>query len=134
MSMEMVRYDANGREITSTSYRAELGGDVHSISEVLDRGIVPDDNFKDGLDGTPVTVVGISGPEEFPMGDVYFILLYREGDNTDQDAWGVMFPATSPIVTQTLRMAARGALPFTGTVHRNDSKSQKGQTYWTFSR
>lgn len=123
------RYNSQGQAVSTEKYRAEVSDKMYDISEVLDHGNVPDWD-KDELSGTVVTVVGVVGPEEYNLGDVYFVLLYRDGDDHALDAWGVMIPASSPFVKQCLAMARQGYLPFRTGIEKRDSAQHRGQSYW----
>jgi hypothetical protein len=125
----MQQFDANGNEHTGINLRADVTEPVYDIGAVLNRGNIPDFDKKT-LDGQDVTIVGISGPEEFPMGPVYFVLLYRDSDPRTIDAWGVMMPATSPAIKRTLAMAKGGYLPFRAKLVLEPSQSHKGYEYW----
>lgn len=123
------RFNSQGQQVSTEKYRAEVTDKMYDISEVLDHGNVPDWD-KDDLAGQVVTVVGVVGPEEYNLGDVYFVLMYRDGDDRALDAWGVMFPASSPFVKQALAMARQGYLPFRTGIDKRDSAEHRGQTYW----
>jgi len=125
----MQQFDANGKELEGVNVRADIDAPVYDIGAVLNHGNVPDFDKKT-LDGQDVTVVGISGPEEFQMGPVYFLLIYRDGDPRDMDAWGVMISATSPAVKRALAMAKGGYLPFRAKMKLEASQSHKGYEYW----
>jgi len=127
----MQQYDANGNAVQegAINLRADLSDTVYDLGTVLNRGNIPDFD-KATLNGQDVTIVGITGPEEFPMGTVYFLLLYRDGDPRDMDAWGVMIPATSPASKRALAMAKGGYLPFRAKMVLEPSQSHKGYEYW----
>ena len=98
------------------------------------RGEVPEFKKVD-LAGQTVLITGITAePEEFPLGPVRFIQLYREGDDTKGEAWGVMFHADSPVVKQVEHMVQRGKVPFLATLSSVKSQEHKGQTYWKLSK
>lgn len=129
----MQQFDANGNELKGINVRADIEDTVYDIGAVLNRGNVPDFD-KATLNGTDVTIVGITGPEEFSMGPVYFLLLYRDGDSHSLDAWGVMIPATSPAAKRALSMAQGGYLPFRAKMVLVPSKEHKGYEYWTLDK
>jgi hypothetical protein len=129
----MQHFDANGREVANVNIRAEDTGEVYDIGAVLNRGNIPDFD-KATLNGQNVTVVGISGPEDFQLGPVYFLMLYRDQDPRTIDAWGIMIPATSPAAQRALRMAQSGYLPFRAKMQLVKSQSHKGQEYWTLDK
>lgn len=128
----MTFYDDFGREVAEVNERIETGK-VHDISEILDHGREPDFT-KESLIGVPVIVVGIVGPESFPLGHVYFILLRRKLDSSEDEPWGVMFPAASPVVVATLRAARQKMLPFVGILDRTTSASDEDRQYWNWRR
>jgi hypothetical protein len=136
VSLELIvvteRFDANGNS-ANINVRAENENEVYDIGAVLNRGNIPDFD-KATLNGQNVTVVGISGPEAFPLGDVYFLLLYRDGDTRAFDAWGIMLPASSPASTMALRMAQQGYLPFRCKMVLQASSAHKGQEYWKLEK
>jgi hypothetical protein len=126
------RFDANGNSL-NINVRADNEDQVYDIGAVLNRGNVPDFD-KASLNGQTVTVVGVSGPEEFPLGDVYFLLIYRDGDSRQMDAWGIMIPATSPAAKRAVSMAQAGYLPFRAKMVLQPSQSHKGYEYWTLDK
>jgi len=101
-----------------------------SIFDNGGRGEVP--TFKkEDLNGKTVIIAGISDePEDFQLGPVRFIMLYREGDNLKNEPWGVMVHAQSPIVGQVENQVKRGRTPFAARIERVPSKSHKGYSYW----
>lgn len=127
----MQQFDANGNTVSgeAINIRADIDAPIYDIGAILNRGNIPDFD-KQTLDGQNVTVVGITGPEEFPMGNVYFLLIYRDGDPRDMDAWGIMIPVNSPAVKRALAMAKGGYLPFRTKMVLEPSRSHKGQSYW----
>jgi len=127
----MPQFDQNGNEIPGTgiSVRAEITDTVYDMAAVINHGNIPDFDKKT-LNGQNVTIVGISGPEEFPMGPVYFLLIYRDGDPREMDAWGIMIPETSPAAKRALTMAKGGYLPFRAKMVLEPSQTHKGYEYW----
>jgi hypothetical protein len=125
----MPQFDANGNEIAGINIRADVESPVYDIGAVLNHGNIPDFDKKT-LDGQNITVVGIAGPEEFQMGPVYFLLIYRDNDPRNIDAWGIMISAESPAVKRALAMAKGGYLPFRAKMVQEASKANKGFTYW----
>jgi len=127
----MQQFDANGNPLGNgqINLRNDDETQVYDIGAVMNRGNIPDFDKKT-LDGQNVTVVGITGPEEFQLGTVYFLLIYRDGDSREMDAWGVMIPETSPAVKRALSMAKGGYLPFRAKMVLEASKSHKGFEYW----
>lgn len=125
----MQRFDNNGREVESVNVRANIEDTVYDLGAVMNHGNIPDFD-KSTLNGQNVTIVGITGPEEFSLGDVYFLLIYRDGDPRDMDAWGVMIPVTSPAAKRALAMAKGGYLPFRAKMELVPSQSHKGYEYW----
>lgn len=98
------------------------------------RGEVP--TFKkEDLNGKTVIIAGISDePEEFELGPVRFLMLYREGDDPRGEPWGVMVHASSPIVGQVENQVRRGRAPFAARMERVPSKSHKGYSYWRLTK
>jgi len=127
----MQQYDANGQPLSGgqINLRAEVTDTVYDMGAVINRGNIPDFD-KESLNNQNVTVIGISGPEEFPMGNVYFLLIYRDQDPRTIDAWGILIPETSPAAKRALAMAKGGYLPFRAKMVLKASQSHKGQSYW----
>ena len=125
------QFDANGNTLPTgqINVRADSEEAVYDIGVVMNRGNIPDFDKKT-LDGQNVTIVGMTGPEDFPMGPVYFLLLYRDGDPRDMDAWGVMIPQGSPAAKRALAMAQGGYLPFRAKMVLEPSTAHKGYEYW----
>lgn len=131
----MTHYDSQGRPVERVSFKADIDSDVvYDVGEVLDRGVQPDFE-KDSLNGQTVMIFGIKGPEDFPMGPVYFVLLKRAVDPREAEPWGVMFPASNrPMIPTILDMATRGRLPFPAVLRLRASESNKGYEYWDIAR
>lgn len=116
-------------ENEAINLRANPDEVIYDMAAVINHGNIPDFD-KSTLNGQNVTVVGISGPEEFPLGEVYFLLVYRDGDPRDMDAWGIMLPVGSPACKRALAMAKGGYLPFRAKMVLEPSQSHKGYEYW----
>lgn len=128
----MQQFDANGNPLPegTISLRADTNSDVvYDMGVIMNRGNIPDFDKKT-LHNQNVTIVGVTGPEEYPMGSVYFLLLYRDTDPRSIDAWGIMMPETSPAAKRALAMAKGGYLPFRAKMVLQPSASHKGQEYW----
>lgn len=121
-----------GNQVREESYIAE-DNTIHDISEVINHGREPDWE-KDTLVDTTITVYGINGPEDWSLGPVYFVLLKRKEDAAIDDPWGVMFPASSPLVKTVLAMARQKKLPFRGLVLKPALLSNPDRTTWTLNR
>lgn len=137
--MTMSHYDASGNEVRRANYRATDEEVVYDLAMVADHGLQPDFD-KDDIDGKLCKIGGIDGPEDFPKGPVYFVLLKRweatddkPEPEPDADYIGVMFPATSAVCTRVLQMAEMGALPFMGVPRKVPSKTS-GNDYWRLDR
>lgn len=128
----MTYYNVFGEQVEPINVRAS-GKPQHDISDIADRGREPDFT-KESLIGVNLVVCGITGPEDFPLGAVYFVLLRRETDKPTDEPWGVMFPAGSPAAALVLRAARQNMLPFKGVLERVTSEAHPDQSYWNWRR
>lgn len=120
----VVMDEESGELIEQTVYGFDNGG----------RGEAPDFKKAD-LNGSAVLIVGITeAPEDFPLGPVRFVKLFREGEDTKGEPWGVMFRDGSTIVKQVENQVQRGRVPFIGKLEMVKSTQHKGQTYWKISK
>lgn len=98
-----------------------------------DRGRVPDFD-KSELSGTVVKIFGISEPEDFDLGPVRFIKLLRASEPQDDEPWGIIIAASSPICGQVDGMARRGLTPFMAIMDQVPSQTKGHNPYWKIRR
>lgn len=97
---------------------------------INDRGVQPDFD-KDTLVNQRCLFYGISAePEDFELGPVYFVKLLRPIDTRDMEPWGVIFPASSPVVRKVQKQVRFNQVPFHATLIRRPSKVKGHNPYW----
>lgn len=95
-----------------------------------DRGVQPEFD-KAELENQRCLIFGISAePEEFELGPVFFVKLLRPIDTRDMEPWGVIFPATSPVVRKVQKQVRFNQVPFHATFVRIKSKVRGHNPYW----
>lgn len=90
---------------------------------------------KEKLNGMVIVVVGTSEGDDFGYAEPSVVILFHvDGQDINDEPWGMMFGQSSPVTRQALGQARGGLLPFRAQLIKVASDSHKGQSYWTFRK